>query len=65
MLYILKIIGKCLPVAKFKHGFESVSCHTYNIYVQQTLSKTGGASRTNTGGVLRSFLANVHPAASR
>lgn len=50
MLYILKIIGKCLPVAKFKHGFESVSCHTYNIYVQQTLSKTGGASRTNTGG---------------
>lgn len=40
MLYILKIIRKCLPASNFKCSLEAVTCHTCNIYVQQTLSKT-------------------------
>lgn len=31
MLYILKIIVKCLPVANFQRVSKSVSCHTYRI----------------------------------
>lgn len=31
MLYILKIIVKCLPVANFQRVSKSVSCHTHRI----------------------------------
>lgn len=64
MLYILKITGKRLPVANLRRGFESVSCHTHNIYVQQTFSKTRGPA-AQIQMVFKSLSANVHPAASR